>query len=73
MVGGDMFKGIVPGLIGFGIVIGLSVWGIVEFGHWVFRSDEDDAIRTEQRIEPDLEINVIDGKSDTTFVYRKPE
>ena len=71
MVGGDMFKGIVPGLITFGIIIGLMVWGSVELGKLIWGGDG--AIRSTLPIEPEIELVIENNKVDTIYVYRQPD
>ena len=61
--------GVVPTLIGFGIVITLALWGCWELIDWLWI---DDAIRVTEPITPELEIVVKDNIVDTEYVYRKP-
>jgi len=61
--------GIVPTLVGFGIVIALLIWGGWEFVDWMWI---DDAIKTSTPITPEIEIIVKDNVVDTLYVYRQP-
>lgn len=61
--------GLFEALIVFGVVFGLSVWGIWELIDWLWI---DDAIRVSSPIRPELEIVVKDNVVDTIYVYRRP-
>ena len=61
--------GLVETLVGFGIFIGLAVWGIFALIDWIW---VDDAIRSTTPIKPEIELVVKDNVIDTVYVYRKP-
>lgn len=61
--------GLVPTLVGFGIVIALCIWGGWELVDWLWI---DDAIKTSVPITPEIEIIVKDNVVDTLYVYRQP-
>jgi hypothetical protein len=61
--------GLVPTLVGFGIVIALAVWGCWELIDWIWI---DDAIRSTTPIVPEIELVVKDNVVDTVYVYRQP-
>jgi hypothetical protein len=72
MVGGDMFNGLVPGLITLGVVIMLVIWGMVELILWVWFDDRHD-IRSKTKIEPKIELVIENNKVDTVYVYSKKQ
>lgn len=61
--------GLVPTLVGFGIVIALALWGCWELIDWIWI---DDAIRSSTPIVPKIELVVKDNVVDTVYVYRQP-
>lgn len=61
--------GLVPTLVGFGIVIALALWGCWELIDWLWI---DDAIRSTTLITPEIEFVVKDNVVDTIYVYRQP-
>ena len=61
--------GLVPTLVGFGIVIALAVWGCWELIDWIWI---DDAIRSTTPMVPEIELVVKDNVVDTVYVYRQP-
>lgn len=61
--------GLVPTLVGFGIVIALALWGCWELIDWIWI---DDAIRSSTPIVPEIELIVKDNVVDTIYVYRQP-
>lgn len=62
-------NGIFPVLVGFGLIIGLVLWGGWELIDWLFI---DDTIRVSQPLVPDVEIKIINGVADTTYIYQIP-
>lgn len=64
-----MFDGMVRALVLIGIGIGLIVCGCVYCVDYFF-FDNHGVIKVEQQLVPELEINVINGVADTTYVYR---
>lgn len=61
--------GLVPTLVGFGVVIALALWGCWELIDWLLI---DDAIRSTTPIVPEIELVVKDNVVDTIYVYRQP-
>ncbi|MEY4332240.1 MAG: hypothetical protein RLZZ196_978 [Bacteroidota bacterium] len=45
------------------IVVGSIVYGV---GYYM----EEDELRVKQPLKPQIEIHTIDGKSDTTYIYK---
>lgn len=61
--------GLVPTLVGFGIVIALALWGCWELIDWLWI---DGAIRSTTPITPEIELVIKDNVVDTIYVYRQP-
>lgn len=55
-------------LIWLGCMVVLVIWGTWELIDWLFI---DDTIKTKTPIIPDIEVIIKNGKSDTTYIYRK--
>ena len=58
--------GIVEGLIAFGVIIGLAVWGLVSLYDYYFVFD---GIKSPTPIKPRIELVIKDNKVDTLYVY----
>ena len=61
--------GLVSVLIGFGIVIGLSIWGLIGLVDYFFIYD---GIKSPTPIKPRIELIIEDNKVDTLYVYDLP-
>lgn len=57
--------GIFTFFIIIGVLIGLSVWGIWEYGH-------DDTIKVHEPLTPEIQLIVKDNVVDTLYIYRNP-
>jgi hypothetical protein len=60
--------GIVEGLIAFGVIIGLAVWGLVSLYDYYFVFVFD-GIKSPTPIKPRIELVIKDNKVDTLYVY----
>lgn len=64
-------KEIIKLIVGVGVVTGLLVWGLYE-GVVFLAYGPVNIIRVEEPMIPTLEITVIKGIADTTYVYQIP-
>ena len=62
-------KGLGTAIVVLCVCCVLVFWGGYELVDWLFI---DDAIRTTELIEPEIELVVKDNVVDTVYVYRKP-
>jgi hypothetical protein len=48
------------------ILIGMFIWGTYLIFNFFFLSDK---IETKVPLKPEIQINIVDGKADTTYIY----
>jgi hypothetical protein len=62
-------NGMVQTLVGFGIFIGLMLWGLFMLIDYLFIFD---GIKSKTPIKPKIELVIVDNKVDTVYVYELP-
>lgn len=60
--------GFIETLIGFGVLIGLCVWGLFSVYDYYFVFD---GIKSKTKIIPKIELIIENGKVDTLYIYEQ--